>query len=81
MASYTDQEFGKPEVTYWIGRAFWGSGVATEALTRFLDKVWVRPIYARVAKDNLASPSSSAEVRLRAGRRRKGVRQCPRTRN
>lgn len=55
VASYTDQEFGKLEVTYWIGKEFWGRGIATEALSRFLDKVRTRPIYARVAKDNLAS--------------------------
>lgn len=55
VASYTDQEFGKLEVTYWIGKEFWGRGIATEALLRFLGKVRIRPIYARVAKDNLAS--------------------------
>ena len=55
LASYTDQEFAKPEVTYWIGKEFWGRGIATEALRRFLEEVRTRPIYARVAKDNLAS--------------------------
>jgi RimJ/RimL family protein N-acetyltransferase len=47
---------GKPEVSYWLGRAFWGQGVATAALTHFLVEVnRKRPIYARVAKDNLGS--------------------------
>ncbi len=47
---------GKPEVSYWLGRAFWGQGVATAALTHFLAEVnQKRPIYARVAKDNLGS--------------------------
>jgi RimJ/RimL family protein N-acetyltransferase len=47
---------GKPEVTYWIGRAHWGKGIATRALTAFLAQVnATRPIYARVAKDNLGS--------------------------
>jgi len=47
---------GKPEVTYWIGRAHWGKGIATRALTVFLAQVnTTRPIYARVAKDNLGS--------------------------
>ena len=55
VASYTDQEFGKPEVTYWIGKEYWGKGIATRALSRFLEIVKVRPIYARVAKDNLGS--------------------------
>ena len=47
--------FGEPEVSYWIGKAFWGKGVASQALARFLDIVTDRPLYARVAKDNLAS--------------------------
>ena len=47
--------FGEPEVSYWIGKAFWGKGVASQALAQFLDILTVRPLYARVAKDNLAS--------------------------
>ena len=54
VSSY--EESGKPEVTYWIGRAHWGKGIATRALTAFLAQVnTTRPIYARVAKDNLGS--------------------------
>ena len=54
VASY--EESGRPEVTYWIGRAHWGKGIATRALTAFLAQVnTTRPIYARVAKDNLGS--------------------------
>ena len=54
VSSYVDS--GKPEVTYWIGRAHWGKGIATRALTAFLAQVnATRPIYARVAKDNLGS--------------------------
>jgi RimJ/RimL family protein N-acetyltransferase len=43
------------EVTYWIGRAFWGRGVATRALEAFLAVDATRPMHARVAADNLAS--------------------------
>ncbi|MEZ4679892.1 MAG: GNAT family N-acetyltransferase [Caldilineaceae bacterium] len=44
------------EVTYWLGKAYWGRGIATQALTQFLAKVQpVRPLRARVAKDHLAS--------------------------
>lgn len=43
------------EVTYWIGREYWGRGVATEALSVFLDDLTTRPLYARAAKDNVAS--------------------------
>src|SRR6516164_5828371 len=46
---------GKLEVTYWIGREFWGKGIATKALAVFLSAVKVRPLYARAAKDNFAS--------------------------
>ena len=54
VSSYEDS--GKPEVTYWIGRSHWGKGIATRALKAFLAKAnTARPIYARVARDNLAS--------------------------
>jgi RimJ/RimL family protein N-acetyltransferase len=43
------------EVTYWIGRAFWGRGVATRALEAFLSVERTRPLHARVAADNVAS--------------------------
>ena len=46
---------GDPEITYWIDRALWGRGIATAALTQFLAEVRERPLYARAAKDNLAS--------------------------
>jgi RimJ/RimL family protein N-acetyltransferase len=43
------------EVTYWIGRTFWGTGNATEALRQFLEIDTRRPMYARVVTDNLRS--------------------------
>jgi len=46
---------GKPNVTYWIGREYWGRGFATQALSQFLRDVKTRPLYASAAKDNLAS--------------------------
>jgi RimJ/RimL family protein N-acetyltransferase len=47
---------GRPEVTYWLGKAYWGRGLATRALARFLaHENRTRPIYARVARDNAAS--------------------------
>jgi len=54
VGSYEDE--GKPEVTYWLGKEYWGKGTATWALTEFLTHDnKTRPIYARVAKDNLGS--------------------------
>lgn len=50
------EEESRPEVSYWLGRAFWGRGIATRALTAFLaDANRTRPIYARAAKDNIGS--------------------------
>lgn len=46
---------GEIEVGYWIGKAFWGKGIATQALTAFLDIVKTRPLYAHVAQHNIAS--------------------------
>ncbi|MFZ5496101.1 MAG: GNAT family N-acetyltransferase [Verrucomicrobiota bacterium] len=42
-------------VGYWIGREYWGRGVATAALTQFLREVPHRPLVARVAKHNPGS--------------------------
>src|SRR5215210_2354885 len=48
-------EPGEREVTYWIGRSYWGKGIATDALTAFLAVERSRPLHARVASDNVAS--------------------------
>ena len=57
MAGYilNFEQFGKPAVAYWIGKPYWGKGVATRALSAFLGYVKVRPLYARAVKDNVAS--------------------------
>ena len=46
---------GEREVTYWIGRAYWGKGIATDALKAFLAVDPSRPLHARVAHDNVGS--------------------------
>jgi RimJ/RimL family protein N-acetyltransferase len=46
---------GKPQVGYWIGRDYWGRGIATKALSLFLRHVKVRPLYAHVARHNVGS--------------------------
>jgi RimJ/RimL family protein N-acetyltransferase len=48
-------DLGKPEICYWIERELWGRGIATQALAAFLIDVPARPLFARVAKDNIAS--------------------------
>lgn len=42
-------------VGYWVGREFWGRGVASAALAQFLHCETIRPLTARVAKHNAAS--------------------------
>jgi RimJ/RimL family protein N-acetyltransferase len=49
------EQFGKPSVGYWLGREFWGRGIATRALAAFIDLVETRPLYARAASDNVGS--------------------------
>jgi len=46
---------GDREVTYWLGREFWGRGIATDALRALLDEDTVRPLYGRVVKDSIGS--------------------------
>lgn len=45
----------KKEITYWLGREYWGRGIATAALREFLKEQTTRPLYARAAKDNVGS--------------------------
>ena len=42
-------------VGYWIGKEYWGKGVATRALAAFLQLVTERPLYAHVARHNVGS--------------------------
>lgn len=42
-------------VGYWIGKDYWGKGVATRALTAFLHLVTERPLRAHVVKRNVGS--------------------------
>jgi 2-phosphosulfolactate phosphatase len=43
---------GMRQIGYWIGKPFWGKGIATQALSAFLDQVSERPLNAFVAKNN-----------------------------
>jgi RimJ/RimL family protein N-acetyltransferase len=47
---------GRRFIGYWIGRAFWGRGIASDALRDLLaDHETTRPVYADVAVHNVAS--------------------------
>lgn len=46
---------GQREVGYWLGREFWGKGIATQALEMFLQYIDIRPLYGVVARHNHGS--------------------------
>jgi RimJ/RimL family protein N-acetyltransferase len=46
---------GRREVGYWLGKDYWGKGIASRALAEFLRHVALRPLYAHVAQRNIAS--------------------------
>ncbi len=49
------QQNGQQLLGYWIGREFWGRGVATQALALLVDEVSIRPLYAHVVEHNVGS--------------------------
>ncbi|MEO8610499.1 MAG: GNAT family N-acetyltransferase [Chloroflexota bacterium] len=53
IASFTVE--GQREVGYWIGKEYWGKGIATGALAALLDIEPIRPLYAHVVKHNIGS--------------------------
>ena len=46
---------GIREIGYWLGREFWGRGLATASLAQFLPLVTERPVYGVVNEANVAS--------------------------
>jgi RimJ/RimL family protein N-acetyltransferase len=46
---------GVREVGYWLGREFWGRGIATLALSAFVAETEERPLTAAAAEGNVAS--------------------------
>ncbi len=46
---------GRREVGYWLGRPYWGRGIASAALAAFLRSEDTGTLHARVAKDHTAS--------------------------
>lgn len=49
------EQDGRRKLGYWLGKAYWGKGVASAALSQFLRQYSVRPLRADVAKHNAAS--------------------------
>jgi len=46
---------GDTEITYWIDKNYWRKGIASAALKSFLAIEKTRPVFGRVAFDNLGS--------------------------
>ena len=46
---------GRRYVGYWLGREFWGKGLATQALAELVAELTVRPLHAWVARTNVGS--------------------------
>lgn len=49
------EQGGERNVGYWLGKEYWGQGIASAALSQFLERVTTRPLHAHVAKHNAAS--------------------------
>jgi RimJ/RimL family protein N-acetyltransferase len=49
------EQEGKRFVGYWLGKNYWGKGIATWALSEFLVQEAKRPLYAHVAEHNFGS--------------------------
>ena len=64
---------GQQFLGYWIGRGWWGRGVATRALTLLLDEVQVRPLHAHVVAHN----TGSIRVLEKCGFRRERAQEEP----
>ena len=55
IAVYWSDDVAGHEITYWLGKPWWGRGVATRAVEQLLAEVADRPLYARCAETNPAS--------------------------
>ena len=49
------EQDGKRFVGYWIGKEFWGRGLATRALAELVEELTDRPLHAWVATTNVGS--------------------------
>ena len=47
--------FGDREITYWIDRSAWGTGVGTAALARFIEVETTRPLFGGPQRTTLGS--------------------------
>ena len=62
---------------YWVGREYWGRGVATRALALFLDEVPIRPLHAHVAAHNAGSIRVLEKCGFRRDREQEATARTP----
>jgi RimJ/RimL family protein N-acetyltransferase len=55
IGAWTEASSNDRLICYWLGREFWGRGIASAALAEFLRSESTRPLGAHVAKHNLGS--------------------------
>jgi RimJ/RimL family protein N-acetyltransferase len=60
---------GRRFVGYWIGKPFWGQGIASEALAQFTLVERVRPLHAVVVEHNVGSRRVLEKTGFRAAGR------------
>ncbi len=60
---------GEIQITYGIGKQFWGRGLATTAIELFLMDMDTRPLYGRAASDNIRS----IKILEKAGFKKTGI--------
>jgi Acetyltransferase (GNAT) domain len=76
-------ESGEREVTYWIGRSYWGKGIATDALKAFLAVERSRPLRP-ASRPTTSRPAASSRSAASASSRQNETslkRAQPRSRN
>ena len=71
------QDDGQQLLGYWVGREWWGRGVATQALALLVDEVSIRPLYAHVAAHNAGSIRVLEKCGFRRDREQKAKAPAP----
>jgi len=59
-------EEGEVELGYWIGRAYWGRGFASEAVAAVLNNAWMLG-HSRILARHVADNEATAQVLTKAG--------------
>ncbi len=68
---------GQQLLGYWVGREWWGRGVATRALALLVEEVSVRPLHAHVAVHNTGSIRVLEKCGFRRDREQEAAAPAP----